>query len=180
MVNIYLHSVFKDRKSTQTPWLCCLFLLLLCMFHWDETLQNSHIWRKVIQIIFDEATIIKGRLLMMLATRTDLSILDQYFVIPCLIVSHLTELMISLLKSRSQALVNLPSWVIEAVNTFLACPIPDFDCLVITCRYNHATIWWKPDIVYSNRKIVVSHVQNCLKSKPQHSVERHCGVIKSY
>ena len=120
------------------------------MFHWDETLQNSHIWRKVIQIIFDEATIIKGRLLMMLATRTDLSILDQYFVIPCLIVSHLTELMImiSLLKGRSQALVNIPSWVIEAVNTFLACPIPDFDCLVITCRYNHATIWWKPDIVY--------------------------------
>ena len=68
---------------------------------------------------------------MMLATRTDLSILDQYVVIPCLIVSHLTELMISLLKSRSQALVNVPSWVIEAVNTFLACPIPDFDCLVI-------------------------------------------------
>ena len=78
---------------------------------------------------------------MSLATRTDLSILDQYVVIPCLIVSHLTELMISLLKGRSQALVNIPSWVIEAVNTFLACPIPDFDCLVITCRYNHATIW---------------------------------------
>ena len=37
---------------------------------------------------------------MSLATRTDLSIRDQYVVIPCLIVSHLTELMISLLKSK--------------------------------------------------------------------------------
>ena len=150
------------------------------MFHWDETLQNSHIWRKVIQIIFDEATIIKGGLLMRLVTCTDLSILYQYVVIPCLIVSHLNELMISLLKNSLQAFVNIPSWVIEAVNTFLACPIPDFDCLVITCRYNHATIWWKPDIVYGNMKIVVSHVQNCHKSKPQHSVEGHCGMIKSY
>lgn len=78
---------------------------------------------------------------MRLVTCTDLSILDQYVVIPCLIVSHLNELMISLLKNSLQAFVNIPSWVIEAVNTFLACPIPDFDCLVITCRYNHATIW---------------------------------------
>lgn len=48
----------------------------------------------------------------------------------------------------------LPAWIIEGVNTILACSIPDLDCLVITCRYNHSSIRRKPSKLFLHKIIL--------------------------